>query len=102
MPHPRLVLLIKFKSRLSLDSVLEIAANRIDDFRALGGLSQKYYLHETATGEIAGLYFWDSAEALTEYRDSALRASIAEAYQVEGEPRVEVFEILETLRDAAS
>lgn len=31
----------------------------------------------------------------------ALRASIARAYQVEGEPRLEVYRVIKSLRDAA-
>jgi heme-degrading monooxygenase HmoA len=99
MTSPTLVLLVKFKTPLTLDEVMEVAASRIDEFRALPGLVQKYYLHETATGEIAGLYLWESREAFDDFRDSELRATIAAAYQAEGEPRIEVFDILETLRD---
>jgi len=69
------------------------------EFRALAGLQQKYYLQDPATGEIAGLYLWESQEALSAYRESELRASIAEAYQAEGEPRVEVYRVVKTLRD---
>ena len=99
MTSPTLVLLVKFKTPLTLDEVMEVAASRIDEFRALPGLVQKYYLHETATGEIAGLYLWESREAFDDFRDSELRATIAAAYQAEGEPRIEVFDILEMLRD---
>jgi hypothetical protein len=60
---------------------------------------QKYYLQDPATGEIAGLYLWESQEALAAYRESELRASIAKAYQAEGEPRVEVYRVVKTLRD---
>lgn len=98
MDHPALVLLVKFKTPLTLDEVLAVAESRIDDFRALPGLLQKYYLHEPATGEVAGLYLWESKEAFDEFRDSELRKTIAAAYKVEGEPRIEVFNIIETLR----
>lgn len=50
-------------------------------------------------GEYAGLSLWESIDAFTEYRDSELRASIAKAYQTEGEPRVKVFQVIEALRD---
>jgi len=93
-----LVLLVKFKSRLSFDEVKAIAASRADAFRALPGLTQKYYLHETATGEIAGLYLWDGPESFTAFRDSELRKTIAAAYQVEGEPRIEVYDVMMPLR----
>lgn len=99
MTHPKKVLLVKFKSPLSLEEVEAVAESRIDEFRALGGLKQKYYLHEAATGEVAGLYLWKSEKPLSEFRDSELRASIAKAYQVEGEPRVEVFDVFNVLRD---
>lgn len=99
MKNPTLVLLVKFNSRLSLEEVMEVAEKRIDEFRALKGLSQKYYLQEAASGEFAGLYLWESPEDFMAYRDSELRASIAKAYQVVGEPRIEVFRVIRSLQD---
>jgi len=99
MSHPNLVLLVKFHSKLSLDEISEVVNSRADEFRALSGLNQKYYLQDAATGEICGLYLWDSPEALNAYRESELRASIAAAYQATAEPRIEVFNVLKTLRD---
>lgn len=100
MSRPSIVMLVKFRSPLSLEEIKEIVDSRIDQFRALGGLTQKYYLQEPATGEIAGLYLWDSSEALADFRGSELRKTIAQAYQAEGEPRVEVFQVFEVLRDS--
>ena len=99
MNHPELVLLVRFKTSLSLEEVAKVAEVRAPEFKALEGLHQKYYLQDVASGEYAGLYLWKSSEALAEYRDSDLRASIAEAYQVQGEPRVEVYKVAKTLRD---
>ena len=99
MSQPKLVLLVKFKSRLSLDEVQTVVDDRIDEFRALEGLQQKYYLVDSVSGEYAGLYLWDSAAALSDFRESELRATIGEAYQTEGQPRVEVFEVFDILRD---
>lgn len=99
MDHPKLVLLVKFKSPLSLDEAMAIANERADEFRALTGLTQKHYLQDFGSGEFAGLYLWDSPEAFNEFRESELRASIASSYKVEGEPRIEVFNVLKTLRD---
>lgn len=102
MSKPALVLLVKFKSPLSLDEVLEVVTSRIGEFRALSGLQQKYYLQDAATGEYGGLYLWESPEALSEYRASELRSTIGKAYQTVGEPRVEVFNVFELLRDGDS
>lgn len=102
MPHPTVVLLVKFKSPLSLEEVREVVDSRINEFKALAGLQQKYYLQDSVTGEYAGLYLWKSADALSEFRNSELRATIAEAYRTEGEPRVEVFQVFDVLRDLVS
>jgi heme-degrading monooxygenase HmoA len=100
MSHPSVVLLVKFRSPLSLEEVQAVVDSRIEQFRALPGLVQKYYLQDSETGEYAGLYLWDSAESLAEFRKSDLRQTIAKAYQTEGEPRVEVFQVFDVLRQA--
>lgn len=99
MSRPSVVLLVKFKSRLSPEEIRTAIDSRIDQFRALDGLQQKYYLEDPSTGEIAGLYLWKTPEALAEYKESELRATIAEAYQAVGDTRVEAYRVLEVLRD---
>ena len=99
MNQPSLILLVKFKSRLSFEEVVNVVDSRADEFRALKGLQQKYYLQEPGTQEYAGLYFWESREDFLAYRDSELRATIAKAYQTEGEPRIEVFNVIKPLRE---
>ena len=98
MSKPKLVLLVKFKSPLDLEQVTAVVNSRIEEFRALKGLQQKYYLQEPATGEYAGLYLWESREDFDAFRDSELRKTIASAYQTEGEPRIEVFQVFDILR----
>lgn len=102
MTAPALILLVRFKSRLPFDEVMRIVEERAPEFEALEGLQQKHYLHDPDTGEIGGLYLWNTAEAFDEYRNSELRATIAQAYQAEGEPRVEVYRVVKTLREQAS
>jgi heme-degrading monooxygenase HmoA len=96
---PKLVLLVRLESRLPSEQVRSVMEERAPEFRALEGLRQKYYLQDAKTGEYAGLYLWDSAEALDAYRESELRASIAEAYQAEGAPKIEVYRVMEALRN---
>jgi len=102
MNEPALTLLVRFKSRLTFEEVMNVMEERAPEFRALTGLHQKYYLQDADSGEFAGLYLWESQEALASYRESELRASIAEAYQADGEPRVEVCRVIKTLRDDAA
>ena len=99
MNQPSFILLVKFKSPLNLEQVTSVVDSRIDEFRALKGLQQKYYLQEPATQEYAGLYLWESKEDFLAYRDSELRTMIAKAYQTEDEPRIEVFNVIKPLRE---
>jgi heme-degrading monooxygenase HmoA len=99
MNQPSLILLVKFKSPLTLEEVTKVIDSRVNEFKALKGLQQKYYLQEPATQEYAGLYLWESKKDFLAYRDSELRATIAKAYQTEGEPRVEVFNVVKPLRE---
>jgi heme-degrading monooxygenase HmoA len=98
MAHPVLMVMVRFRSKLSLDEVMKVAEERAPRFRALEGLQQKYYFQDPESGEIGGLYLWESSESAAEYQKSELRASIAAAYQVEGAPRVEVFRVMMPLR----
>jgi heme-degrading monooxygenase HmoA len=99
MSQPALIMLVRFRTKLSLDEVMKVANSRISQYRALTGLQQKYYLEDAETGEVAGLYLWESPEALAEFRESDLRATIASEYQIEGEPRVEVYRVEVQLRE---
>ena len=98
-PNPAMVLLVRFKSNLSFEDVMKVVEERADEFRALSGLKQKYYVQDATTGEYGGLYLWESGQALSEYRESELRSSIAAAYQTVGEPRIDVLNVIKTLRD---
>ena len=99
MSQPAMVVRVRFKSALSFEQVMKVVEERAPEFEALAGLQQKYYLQDVESGEYAGLYLWESPEALAEYRDSELRASIAKAYQTQGEPSIEVYKVVKVLRD---
>lgn len=101
MSHTEVVMRVRFKSDLTLEQVTEIVAKRAPEFEALAGLQQKYYLQDVVSGEYAGLYIWKSLEALQEFRESELRATIGKAYQVHGEPDIEVYKVFKVLRDGA-
>ena len=95
---PALIVMVRFRSTLSMQEVTRVMEERAPEFRALDGLRQKYYVHDPATGEIGGVYLWESAEAFDSYARSELRATIGASYQTEGDPHVEVLEVLMALR----
>ena len=99
MPEPAPVVIVRFHSSLPIEEIMEIAHGRAPEFRALHGLRQKYYVEDVATGEVAGIYLWDSQEDFAAFRNSELRATIASAYKVEGEPSVSVYRNHLTLRE---
>jgi hypothetical protein len=41
---------------------------------------------------------WEDEDSMRDFRESDLAGTIPAAYQVEGEPRVEVFEVVSVLR----
>ncbi|MEZ6010143.1 MAG: YdhR family protein [Planctomycetota bacterium] len=98
MKQPAMALHVRFRSKLPFEEMLRVLEERAPDFAALDGLIHKYYLHDPQTNEVAGFYLWESPEALAAYSKSELRASIAKAYQADGEPRIEAYQVIRSLR----
>jgi heme-degrading monooxygenase HmoA len=90
---------IKFETSLQAEETLATAKERAEQFRALKGLLQKYYVKLEQPNQYGGIYIWDSMESLNSYRESDLAASIPKAYKVKGTPTVEMYEGLFHLRE---
>jgi heme-degrading monooxygenase HmoA len=93
-----IVQLVKYKTGLSDAEAAKTIAQRASQYEALPGLRQKLYIREPGTGEYGGIYVWEDEDSMREFRESDLAATIPEAYRVEGDPRVEVFEVVSVLR----
>ena len=93
---------VKFNSTLSQAEIRQVMEERAPQFRALPGLLQKYYMRDIQTGEVGAVYIWDSEESFRTYRQSDLARTIASAYKAVGQPRVEIFETIMTLRPEKS
>ena len=89
---------VQFETALNDDEVLDVARERLSEFRALPGLHQKFYLKLDKPNHFGGFYIWDSPTAMAEFRDSALAKSIPSAYQVVGAPQIGIHELLFPLR----
>jgi heme-degrading monooxygenase HmoA len=96
-----IVQVVKFASRLPEHETRRVMEERAPQYRALPGLLQKYYVRDATTGELGGISVWDSAASLRAFRASDLAQTIATAYQVVGQPRIETFAVLFPLRDEA-
>jgi heme-degrading monooxygenase HmoA len=93
-----IVQIVRFKSGLSDEQVLEMYQARAPQYRALKGLIQKYYLRFRTTGEHGAVYLWESEEALKEFRESELARTIPNAYQIQGASDVATAEVVMALR----
>ncbi len=100
--QPTIMMIVKgIKSSLPPEEVVTRARERMPQFRALTGLVQKYYAYDADADEWAGIYLWDSEEALTAFLESDLRRSIPAAYAVTEPPRIERFDLVDVLRRGA-
>lgn len=89
---------VRFKSELAMEEAEKVMKKRAPQFRAIPGLIQKFYGVHKETGEFAGIYFWDSEESIREFRQSELARTIASQYKAEGSPRIDLFDVMYTLR----
>jgi len=97
--QPAVMLIVRgLKSVLSREEMERRYKARLPQFRDVAGLIQKYYSYDESTGEWAGIYLWDSEEALARYLESDLRRSIQAAYELTEPPRAERFPIVDVLR----
>ncbi len=91
--------IVKIKSDLSDEEFFIIAKEREPEFRAIPGIIQKYYIRLGKPGEYGGVYIWDSAESMEEFKKSELAATIPKAYKVIETPSIEIVDILFQLRE---
>ncbi|MGC9445294.1 MAG: 4Fe-4S binding protein [Candidatus Methanospirareceae archaeon] len=93
-----IVQIVRYKSGLSDEQVLEQYQARSSQNLAVKGLIQKYYLSFPTTGEHGAIYLWESEEALQEFRESELARSIPDVLQIQGTSDVETAEVVMVLR----
>ena len=90
--------IIKLKSNLTEEELLERARGRQPKFGAIPGLLQKYYARVEG-GMYGGIYVWDSKESLMNFRESELAKSIPRAYELAEAPAIELMDIMFKLRE---
>ena len=91
------VLFVRIKSSLEFEELERRLLERKPGFLEVPGLVQKIFGHDPASGDLCGIYFFESREALDAYRDTELAKSIPDAYEA-SDVRREVFEELYRLR----
>jgi Putative mono-oxygenase ydhR len=87
------VLFVRITSDLDPEEIERRLVERRPLFREVPGLVQKIYGRDPASGDVCGIYFFDSEDALAAFRQSELAQSIATAYEA-ADLRREVYEML--------
>ena len=90
------ILFVRVKSNLEPAEFDRRLLERRPRFQEVPGLTQKVYGRDTATGEVCGIYFFESAEALAAFRNSELARTIPSAYEAV-DVRREVYDVLYSL-----
>jgi putative monooxygenase ydhR len=87
------VLFVRTKSSLSAEEFERRLAERRPRFREVPGLVQKIYGRDGEAGDLCGIYFFESEDALAEFRETELARTIPIAYEAV-DVRREAYEVL--------
>jgi hypothetical protein len=91
------ILYVRIKSDLEQSEFDRRLLERRPRFQEVPGLVQKVYGRDPETGDVCGIYFFDSVKSLTQFKESELARSIPQAYEAVNVRR-EVYDVLYTLR----
>lgn len=91
------ILFVRIKSGLDAEEFERRLLERRPRFLEVPGLIQKIYGRDDATGDVCGIYFFESKEALAAFRDTELARTIPSAYEAV-DVRREVYDVLYPLR----
>jgi hypothetical protein len=87
------VLFVRITSALDPDEFDRRLLERRPLFQEVPGLVQKIYGRDLETGDVCGIYFFESGEALHAFRDTELARTIPSAYEAT-HVRREVYDVL--------
>lgn len=87
------ILFVRISSDLEPEEFERRLLERRPRFLEVPGLVQKIYGRDADTGDVCGIYFFESADALGAFRDSELAQTIPTAYEATNVRR-EVYEVL--------
>lgn len=90
------VLFVRIKSALDFEEFERRLHERRPRFREVPGLRQKVYGRDPQTGDVCGIYFFESEEAFAEFGGSELARTIADAYEAV-DVRRETYDVLFSL-----
>jgi len=87
------ILFVRVRSSLDVEELDRRLLERRPRFRKVPGLIQKVYGRDESTGDMCGIYFFESRADLDAFRDTELAKTIPSAYEAV-EVRPEIYEVL--------
>ena len=87
------ILFVRVKSDLEFEELERRMVERRPRFCDVPGLIQKVYGRDGATGDVCGIYFFESQAALESFRETELAKTIPSAYEAT-DIRREVYNLL--------
>jgi hypothetical protein len=91
------ILFVRIRTDLDAQEFDRRLLERRPRFLEVPGLVQKIYGRDPAGGEVCGIYFFESEDALAAFAESELAQTIPSAYEAV-DVRREVYEVLYPLR----
>ena len=64
------LLIFLFKSGLKFNEIVATSEKRADQYRKVKGLLQKYYVQDESTGQVGGVFVFDSKENREAFKNS--------------------------------
>jgi heme-degrading monooxygenase HmoA len=91
------ILFVRIKSGLDAQEFERRLLERRPRFSEVPGLIQKIYGRDDKTGDVCGIYFFESKKALAAFRETELARTIPTAFEAV-DVRREVYDVLYPLR----
>lgn len=93
------VVTMRFKSHLPEDELRRLSEAGLDKFRALPGLSQKYYVQNPETKLSGGVYIFHTRQAAEDYVNGPIATTVKDRFGADGGVEIEILDVLYTLSD---
>jgi Putative mono-oxygenase ydhR len=87
------ILFVLYKSGLEFERVKQPFRHRSATYARVGGLLQKFYLHDPVTGEVGGIYVFDNRTDLDAFLSSDSLKNILQTYQAGDFAACKVFQV---------
>jgi hypothetical protein len=97
------LLSVKFNTSLRLEELNEFCQADLDYFRSVRGLIQKYYIVDSSTKTVNGIYLFETKTARASYWASKLARSMPRRYGlIPGTLRVEQYDVIIVLNESVT